>query len=240
MEEEIDLSSWPGFLLPPAWVLGSFTMILIVSMSVMLALNRVEERQGGGAASQGMSPVSRLLDGQALHHVGLVVANLTRSRSFYVGVLGGREVALARQEAPDAQLGSLLGRPSDASFSSVAWKAVSFGSSQVFLWQSASPALQTPSHMQVAFRLGVTANISQFIDLIHERLRDFPELGTSQAGCVEHTALQPEWRIVACVGPDQEAVQFWQPNVHVAKLLEGARKDWASLASDPRGRDLFE
>lgn len=236
----------PGILLPPAWLCGSLTIVIVLLLSLGCTFQRLEARRAA-ETSHSSSPVSRLLDSQAMHHVGLAVTNLSRSLSFYVGALGGREVSIANKDISEAQLQLLLGgshqmghsqKSIDASLSPIAWRTVSFGFSQVVLWESPALAAFAATHMQIAFRLAHAANVSGFVDLIHERLRALPDLGTSS--CTEHSLLQPEWRVVACRGPDDEAVQFWQPSLDMVQLFEKARKEWVQSASDPRGRDLFE
>lgn len=230
----------------PRWLFFCLSILLIMGLSLVYTLERVAKRRE--ATRSPSSVVSRMLDASALHHVGLVVANVSRSLRFYTEVLGGQEFGSGVFDAPVSaawaqQAWAMHGLGLQSEHLPGPWRIVSFGASQLFLWERPRDSDEAAGfrgypQTQLALRLAQRVKPDDFINAVHSRLRALPDLG--EVFCQEHTVMRPEWDVVSCTGPDGEAVQFWRPSLTIAKALEVARKDWVSVASDSRGRDIFE
>lgn len=211
-------------------LLAALWILFLVALSCGYARQRAAKRQRGSS----VNPVSRHLDNEGLHHVVLLVSNLSQSLHFYADILGGQEL----------DLGSKSG--SDAENESAAWSMLNFGNSQLMLVEAVDDAVDASRRSQrFGLRLAASSKATEFVNASRERLRDFPELSAAvrcEVQMPEQAATMPpgSWAVAFCYGPDGELVELWQPSTQMAKALEQARKAWAASASDPRGRDLFE
>jgi len=212
----------------PRGLLPLMGVFIIVAISGLYALKRGEARKRRLDANLGSAnSVTQLLDSEGLHHVELLVSNLTLSSQFYMGVLGAKEV--------DGELDS-SGADSVAS-PPPPWRLLSFGNSHVALVEVARGP-SGPS-AKLAIRLAANTKPSDFLRAVQERLDLFSDLSASVA-CEAASSVSSGFVVASCRGPEGEVVEVWKPTVEVAKALERARKAWVLGTSVTRGRDLFE
>lgn len=231
------------------WLISFIPLFIVLVVSASYAWQRTLKAQSGGASSE-PNHVVKHLDPFALHHVALPVSNLSRSLKFYTYVLGGKELDL--DTIPPLALlqeGARLSADVAAHSAPMRWRMVNFGVSQVLLVEQGFTGRHVAPHcaqgVRIAFRLARSSDTGEFIQAVHRRLRDHPDL--AEVSCViakwgneSVTAGAPRWQVVDCSGPDSEVVQFWQPSLKAAEVLSRARRSWSRSASDTRGRDLFE
>lgn len=225
----------PSLLSWPRWLVPVLSLGLILSCSFSYAQRRMAQRV---TALRPENRVPRLLDALGMHHVGVPVTNISRSLSFYGGVLGGRELEAGASRKLPLGPGSVDALDGE---SAVAWRFVAFGQMRVLLWESRSlaQAINVPAlRPHLALRLAAGVDVGRMVAAVAERVKALPDLGVGP--CQENASMQPEWAVVICTGPDGEDIHFWRPSARITKLFEQARQDWAATASDARGRDLFE
>jgi catechol 2,3-dioxygenase-like lactoylglutathione lyase family enzyme len=212
---------------------GAVSSAAIVAMSIIYAWSHAAQRQ----VEVPNSPVAKYLDLMALQHIGIVVSNLTRSNTFYTKVLGGAEVPLSPDSAKNLETLPMIafGTQSPPRH----WRTVNFGSSLLVLWEALQHSPASMMQPQLAFRLRELVNVTEFRETLQQRLAAFDDFSTLE--CKELSVLAPDWNVVACKGPDNEAVQFWHANTRSLETkLEDARRLWSQVASDSRARDLWE
>lgn len=231
------------------WVISLIPFFVVLVVSAQYAWQKTRNARNDGASSE-PNHVVKHLDAFALHHVVLPVSNLTRSLKFYAYVLGGQELDLDTVSSLSSlQEGARLSADVATFSAPKRCRMVNFGVSQVLLMEQEFTEGHVAQHyaqsLHIAFRLGRSSDTGEFLQAVDRRLRDHPDLAEvscqiAKWGNESDVAGAPHWQVVGCSGPDREVVQFWQPSLKAAEVLNKARRSWSRSASDPRGRDLFE